>query len=448
MRRKLIWLQTTTSDGGLQRIVKAAGWEIHAETSPGEASALIEKEYPNVGLVFLDNLLINGIKYELETLFCNTNQMEWVGLVSPSLLTNPDVSQLIVKYCYDYHTLPADSTRLLTSLGHACGMSRIRQSFTKPPLKEVNGYQMIGSSSLMRSVFQQIDKIANADSPVMVSGESGTGKELVARAIHRESQRANGPFIAVNCGAIPATLIQSELFGHEKGAFTGAYKHRIGHIESANDGTIFLDEIGDLSLELQVNLLRFLQERTIKRVGSIELIPVDVRVITATHKNLKEAVRKGEFREDLYYRLHVLSVELPRLSERREDIEPLAHYFFHEFISVHNKKINGFSTRALQQMYAYDWPGNVRELKNTIERAVVMCDHRLIEPEDMGLIPTDKPTDSLTLSMARAKADQQALVTALHFSSNNISEAARKLGISRVTFYRMLDKYKLAPVPR
>ena len=230
---------------------------------------------------------------------------------------------------------------------------------------------MVGVSAPMQAVFRNLRKIAAVDAPVLITGETGTGKELAARAIHERSRRSSGPFVAVNCAALPATLIQSELFGYERGAFTGAQRRKIGSIESANGGILFLDEIGDLSLDLQVNLLRFLEESAIQRVGSPKEIPVDVRVIAATHDDMERATAEGRFREDLYYRLNVLRLEMPMLRARGEDIEVLARFFFEKFRQETSHKVIGFSPEALQSMADYDWPGNVRELINRVRRATV-----------------------------------------------------------------------------
>jgi len=253
------------------------------------------------------------------------------------------------------------------------------------------------------------------------------------------------PFIAVNCGALPTNLIQSELFGHEKGAFTGAHQRKIGRIESAAGGTLFLDEIGDLALDLQVNLLRFLQEKTIERVGGTEKIHVDVRVIAATHVDLERAVKEGRFREDLYYRLNVLHLNVPSLREREQDIELLARFFFDKFAKEKNRNVKGFRRDTLQAMNDYEWPGNVRELINRIRRAMVMCDNRLITTADLGLERRLSQRRLTTLDEARTRAEKEAIQYSLRFNRNNVSQAARQLGVSRVTLYRLMEKYQIAP---
>ncbi len=442
--RKLVCLRTNRVWNMLGEAL-AAGWLPCPVGTAGEAIELFEKQHALVGVVLLDSFCSDDNEYqELETLLSRTcGEMEWIGLVTPALADQPPIRELLSKYLYDYHTLPVDGPRLLSALGHAHGMASLRSA---PPqacgAATTESGCMIGDSPAMRRVFRQLDKLAAVDSSVMLMGESGTGKELAARIIFQRSLRRKNAFVAVNCGAIPANLIQSELFGHEKGSFTGACRRQIGHIEAANGGTLFLDEIGDLPLELQVNLLRFLQEKIITRVGGTEPIPVDVRVITATHRDLREEIRAGRFREDLFYRLCVLDLELPPLRERREDIELLAYHFLRKLAPGLNPLVRGFSALALQQMHAYQWPGNVRELRNRVERALVMCEKRVICPLDLQLEPAPQTEEQPTLAEVRAQAEQQAMQSALNATGNNIVAAARQLGVSRVTLYRMLDKYK------
>ncbi len=300
---------------------------------------------------------------------------------------------------------------------------------------------MIGTNELLQEVLRKIRKFSASEAPVLVTGESGTGKELAAETVHKRSSRSKGPFVAVNCGALPADLIQSELFGHEKGAFTGAYQRKIGRIEAAQNGTIFLDEIGDLAPDLQVNLLRFLQEQVVERVGSIAPIPVNARVVAATHVDLERAVAEGRFREDLYYRLAVLHLYIPPLRERGEDVELLANYFLNRFRDDKNSRIEGFSKAALTAIHYHPWPGNVRELMNRIRRALVMCEGHHITPEDLGLVPLTKPKDLLTLKEARAQAERAAIEAALRHCGKNVSRAASILAISRVTLYQCMSKY-------
>ncbi|NIQ10100.1 MAG: sigma-54-dependent Fis family transcriptional regulator, partial [Gammaproteobacteria bacterium] len=285
--------------------------------------------------------------------------------------------------------------------------------------------------------------VALVDAPLLITGESGTGKELSALAIHERSRRNTGPFIAVNCAALPSTLIQSELFGYEKGAFTGAQHRKMGRIESAEGGTLFLDEIGDLPLDLQVNLLRFLQQNTIQRVGGKEEIPVNVRIIAATHVDLEQAVKEGRFREDLYYRLNVLQMKIPSLRDRDGDVEVLANYFFKRFSNEKHPRVKGFRKDTIRTMNSYNWPGNVRELINRVRRAMVMCDGSLITPRDFGLERRSSRRVLQTLAQARYNAERSAILAALRAEGHNISQAAKLLGTSRVTLHRLITKYEL-----
>jgi DNA-binding NtrC family response regulator len=299
---------------------------------------------------------------------------------------------------------------------------------------------MVGSSPAMQKVYASIRKFGATNAPVLITGESGTGKELVARAVHERSAYRAGPFVAINCAALPPTLIAGELFGHEKGAFTGAVQRRIGRLESAQRGTIFLDEIGDLPLDQQTHLLRFLQERTIDRVGGTRPIEVDARVICATNIELAKAVREGRFREDLYYRLHVLSLHLPSLRERGSDIELLATFFLRKFAAEHGRAVEGFSDDAWQRIREHSWPGNVRELIGRLRRAVVMADDGLIRAQDIGL-EVAAPAAPPAPTRGGPLLDEVTLRQALERYAHNVSTVARVLGVSRMTVYRSMRRY-------
>jgi DNA-binding NtrC family response regulator len=299
---------------------------------------------------------------------------------------------------------------------------------------------MVGSSPAMQKVYASIRKFGATNAPVLITGESGTGKELVARAVHERSAYRAGPFVAINCAALPPTLIAGELFGHEKGAFTGAVQRRIGRLESAQRGTIFLDEIGDLPLDQQTHLLRFLQERTIDRVGGTRPIEVDARVICATNIELAKAVREGRFREDLYYRLHVLSLHLPSLRERGSDIELLATFFLRKFAAEHGRAVEGFSDDAWQRIREHSWPGNVRELIGRLRRAVVMADDGLIRAQDIGL-EVAAPAAPPASTRGGPLLDEVTLRQALERYAHNVSTVARVLGVSRMTVYRSMRRY-------
>jgi DNA-binding NtrC family response regulator len=315
---------------------------------------------------------------------------------------------------------------------------------------------MVGNSPVMLDVFEQVRRFAACDVPVLITGESGTGKELVARAIHERSGRAAGPYVALNCAAVPATLIASELFGYEKGSFTGANARKNGHIEHAHRGTLFLDEIGDMPIDLQGLLLRFLQEGEILRVGGRQPIKVDVRVVAATNVRLREAIAAGKLREDLYYRLNVLSLHLPPLRERDGDVEVLATYFLRQIGQELRRELRGFTPAAMAAMLAYPWPGNVRELIATMRRAVVLANGPQVDVADLRLDPAPLPPPSAARTptrqsrprgVARPKpgsdGEREAILQALQDSNFNMTRAAQLLGVARATLYRMLERNRI-----
>ena len=300
---------------------------------------------------------------------------------------------------------------------------------------------ILGSHPAMRDIFSIIQRVAKTDATVLIEGASGTGKELIARAVHNRSSRRDGPFIPINCGAIPETLLEAELFGHERGAYTGAHMQRKGKFELADRGTLFLDEIGELPLMLQVTILRFLQERTVERIGGRQPIPLDVRVIAATNRDLKTQLQNGQFREDLYYRLSVVAVQVPPLSQRGEDIVLLANTFLRRAAKSHGRRIR-FSAPALQALLSYPWPGNIRELENKVSRAVILTRGPVIQPGDLELF---EPIETLaeSLQQTRGRAERKAIVDVLTRNRGNISRAARELAISRPTFHDLLNKHRL-----
>jgi len=295
----------------------------------------------------------------------------------------------------------------------------------------------------IQEVFSAIRKVATTDAPVLITGESGTGKELTALAIHQQCSRREGPFVVINCSAIPETLLESELFGHEKGAYTGAHVQRRGRIEAAQSGTLFLDEIGDLPLTLQVKLLRFLEEHQIERVGGREKISVDTRVIAATNSDLKQRMKEGSFREDLYYRIGVVTISLPPLREREEDILLIANAFLQRYVNEWKKKVNGFSNSAIHSIKRYSWPGNIRELQNRIKRAVIMTEGSRLRPEDLELPSLSERYEGQTLKEAREAVERDLINQALGTNKGNLSRAAAQLGISRPTLYELMEKLKI-----
>jgi two-component system NtrC family response regulator len=297
---------------------------------------------------------------------------------------------------------------------------------------------ILGSSARMQAVFESIRKVATVDAPVLILGESGTGKEMTARSIHRRSARRDGPFVAINCSAIPESLMESELFGHEKGAFTGAHVQRKGRIESAHGGTLFLDEIGEIPLPIQVKLLRFLQERVIERVGGRQEIQVDTRVLAATHVDLKKGMATGTFREDLFYRLAVVQIVLPPLRDRENDIALLANAFLQQSARESGKNALAFAPEAIRAIQRHTWPGNVRELQNRVRRAVIMGGTKRMTAQDLEL--ESATTNGVTLKEARETLEREMLQQALRKHAGKITAAATELGISRPTFYELMDK--------
>lgn len=415
--------------------LKACGWRIQASSIDNATHGQAD-----VGLVRLsshDPLYLQQLKQLIVH-----SKMEWIAVVVPEMLLKPEIANFISEWFFDFHTLPFDRNRVEIALGRAFGMARLRNQ-THYANHNVD-LDFLGSSPQAANLRQLIDKVAPTEPPVLIRGESGTGKELVARALHKKSPRAKAPFVAINCGAIPMHLIQSELFGHEKGAFTGAHQRKIGRIESAQGGTLFLDEIGDLPLDLQANLLRFLQEQKIDRVGGSEPIPVDVRILAATHVDLDEAISRGQFREDLYYRLNVLEVRTAPLRERKSDIITLAKHFARLYASEAGRKPRRFSAEAFAAMNRYRWPGNVRELANRVRRGMVMAEGRQIEPQNLGLtVAAETAITPLTLREQIMTIEKIALQQALAEHSHNMKQVAESLDVSRPTLYRLLHKHQM-----
>ncbi|HSR70107.1 MAG TPA: PEP-CTERM-box response regulator transcription factor [Acidobacteriota bacterium] len=343
---------------------------------------------------------------------------------------------------YDFLAKPVEIEELKVILKRAVYLRRLEVEHRKlrKHFREDSFQGMLGSSPQMQQVFTAIRKVAASTAPVLIVGESGTGKELAARAIHNLSGRSNGAFVPINCGAIPENLLESELFGHEKGAFTGAHAQKKGQIETARGGSLFLDEVGELPSHLQVKLLRFLQEGVIQRVGGRKEIAVDVRVISATNADLEAMMGEGSFRDDLYYRLAVIVIPLPNLQKREGEILPLAKSFLDRYADENAKKIKGFSAKAVAAMETHAWPGNVRELENRVRRAVIMADKANITPDDLGLEGGHAKYEGLSLKAAREALEKDMVDRALARNQGNVSRAAADLEISRPTLYELMDK--------
>ena len=357
--------------------------------------------------------------------------------------------EALKKGAYDYLTKPLDFDELKLAIARAMEHSRLKEE--NQLLRESLGLKfdrrnLIGRSAVMTKLLETVTQVAPSEATVLITGESGTGKEVIAGAIHYNSPRREGPFIKINCAAIPETLLESELFGHEKGSFTGADRRREGKFRQADGGSIFLDEVSEMSLAMQVRLLRVLQEREITRVGGEEVIRVNVRVITATNRDLPAAIEAGRFRKDLFYRLNVVTLHVPPLRERKDDIPPLAEHFLKMFAEKNRKRVRGFTPQAMDRLLRYDWPGNVRELMNTVERGVVLTRSEYIDEgeltpvllkqhEEETVLPGEVPAASLE------ELEKATILKTLEQTGGNKSEAARRLGITRRTLHQKLKKY-------
>jgi two-component system NtrC family response regulator len=395
------------------------------------------------GLRVLEEVLAAGKNTKVIVVSGNedrSNALAAVGLGAYDFCQKPielDTLKIILQRAFHLAELEAENRRLQES--RAGGKASMEGLF--------------GQCPQMEEIFSIIRKVGSIDVPILILGESGTGKELVARAIHENSLRKKGPFIPINCGAIPENLLEAELFGHEKGSFTGAQARVQGKVEYAHGGTLFLDEIGDMPLLLQVKLLRFLQEKVIQRVGGREDIEVDARIVAATNIDIEEAIKNGNFREDLYYRIGVVTAKLPTLRERGDDIAMLANLFMRRFAHEYKRRVKCFSVASLRVLNTYEWPGNIRELENRIKRAVVMSETQTIDPQDLGFAAKNMSEDQdktlcygvdvsgMKLKEARSVVEKGLLAEALEASQGNIMKAAEVLGVSRPTLYDLMKKH-------
>lgn len=443
MIRRVLLLQASDSSTDLRPALIAADWAFEHVQSPGSIAAGPHSSECALGIAVIDEATTFNAG-DLSAGVARTD-LEWVAVITPQALKVRDIATVLARAFFDFHTLPLDVRRLLFALGHAWGKTRLRRQVAERVDAQYGRFGMVGASPAMLDLYRTLEKVVRVDAPVLISGESGTGKEIVALAVHRESQRHSGPFIAVNCGAIPATLMQAQLFGHEKGSFTGAHQRQIGSFEAANGGMIFLDEIGDLPLESQASLLRFMQESTIARLGSTRPIKIDARVVAATHVDLVAAVRAGHFREDLFYRLNVLHVEVPALRARPDDIPLLAEHVFELYRSHKAPDVRGLSSGALEAMTSYAWPGNVRELINRVHKAMIMCDATMISAADLGLSAAKPVARASSLAKVRLDSERDHILAALDRNTYNMAATARELGVSRVTLYRLAQRLAIQP---
>lgn len=419
----------------------ALNWHCIHSSNITETIKFIEEYDIKIAIAMISSAYQQCVFKTLSKLFEIKNNIVWIAISCDNQFAQYPLSHQFPDYFFDYHHLPINWDKLGHTLGHAYGMLPLRVESSWQQSKQHENDKILGKSTAIKRLKSDLVKIARADGAVLISGETGTGKGLCARTIHRDSCRKNGPFIKINCGALPSTLLHSELFGHEKGAFTGADKLYIGHIERANKGTLFLDEIGDLSLDSQVHLLQFLEDHVIERLGANHSITIDCRIIFASHVNLEAAIEEGRFREDLYHRLNILRIHIPSLRERREDIELLANAYLQLYKPASREFT--FAPRTLESMLRYEWPGNVRELKNRIQRAVVMADSNAIHEADMGMKVVKYQQSKIKLAQQRMEIDTEVLLDAINRHNHNISAAARELNISRTTFYRLVKKCKI-----
>ncbi|HFF2826552.1 MULTISPECIES: sigma-54 dependent transcriptional regulator [Stenotrophomonas maltophilia group] len=424
---------------GERSALAAAGWYVRSiHPDPGMAIGLRGRDRL---LAVVDLRHMDGPALQLLMPWIEQHQhLPWLAVLPPGAGATPTAWLPLLRFCLARFTLPFGLQDLVSAM---------RQQFdADEPSADgaCNGQgprALIGESPALHAVRTVLHKFAPVELPVLVTGETGTGKELAAHALHALSGRAGRPFIAVNCGAIPANLVQSELFGHERGSFTGADKRQIGVFETAQGGTVFLDEVGDLPAEAQTSLLRVLQEGTFERVGSSQPLRADVRVLAATHVELEHAVAHGRFRSDLYYRLNVLRLLMPPLRERGADVQLLGEHFLRCFRLRHTVRARGFSAAAIQAMRRFDWPGNVRELLNRVQRAAIMAEGELISERDLELgAPVPAPPGAM-LHDARGQAERDVLLQTLRQTGYNVSECARRMQISRVTVYRLCRKHRL-----
>lgn len=351
----------------------------------------------------------------------------------------------------DYISKPFDIEDLKLQIRKALDIGAMKDQieFLTEELRNTTGKVIIGKSSKIKDVLDRVSKVANSNATVLITGESGTGKELIANAVHYSSDRKDKPYVKINCGAIPENLLESELFGHEKGAFTGAVNKKLGKFERASKGTIFLDEVGELSLPMQVKLLRVLQEKEIERIGGTAVIKIDVRVVAATNRDLKKMVEEGSFREDLYYRLNVIPIEIPALKERKEDIPLLVKYFIEKYCNQIGRSMIDIHKEALEMLVKYEWQGNIRELENVIERMVILCQGDTINKKDLPKEILYKDVNSIEFVLPETginfeEVEKSFIKQALVLSEGNQTKAARLLGITRHTLLYRMDKYDLS----
>jgi DNA-binding NtrC family response regulator len=441
----------------ISEVLKREGFTIDMACDGQEATEKISKKFFDVVITDLSMPRKNGMEV---LCFLKEHSPETICIIITGFGTIQGAVEAMRQGAFDYLTKPVRLEEVIITVDKALEVRELRREnrSLRQELRNIHGFEsIVGTSKAMQEVFELVEKVAGTDSTVLITGESGTGKELVVHAIHYNSERRDKPFVTVNCAAIPGELLESELFGHEKGAFTHAISTRIGRFELANRGTIFLDEIGDMSPVLQVKLLRFLQERQFERVGGTKTIHVDVRIIAATNIDLEGAVRNSSFRDDLYYRLNVVPIHIPPLKERPEDIPLLIQHFLLKFCSGKRVRVEGIEKDAIRYLESYDWPGNVRELENTIERMVILADGPMLTVKDIpnrilkssgkltagDLSMAILPTDGLSLSSAVVNLEKTLILQALEQTGWVKNRAAKLLQMNRTTLIEKMKRQNL-----
>jgi two-component system NtrC family response regulator len=442
---KLKPLLVVEDNPGLQKQLKWAfsGYQVYFAETRHAAIEQLKKYRPQV--VTLDLGLPPDTANASEGLAALGEILQLAPYTKVIVVTGNDDQQVALKAialgAYDFYQKPVDPEVLALIVDRAGSLYELEEE-NRRLLRESSGNVMDGivySSEPMLKACRMVEKVGPADVTTLITGESGTGKELFARALHALSPRRDGPFVAVNCAAIPENLLESELFGYEKGAFTGAVRQNPGKIEYASGGTFFLDEIGDMPMSLQAKILRFLQEHMIERLGGHRTIPVDVRVVCATNRDLKELISTGSFREDLYYRVSEIVIHIPPVREREGDRLLLARAFLEKYARDHGRQLRGFSGQACECIESYDWPGNVREIENRVKRSVVMAEGKTVSAADLGLQDSGSML-SLNLREAREDAERRVIQRALAINNNNMSQTAGALGVSRPSLYSLMKK--------
>lgn len=428
------------------------GWGYGVSEADDGASAIDEVQKRSFDLILMDirMLKVSGIE-----------AMEQVKIINPAIpviimtayASVETAVDALKKGAYDYLTKPLDFDELKITINRATEHNRLRKEneYLKERLgQKFDNQSIIGRSALMIKLLEMVEQVAPTEATILITGGSGTGKEMIANAIHYNSPRKNAPFIKINCAALTESLLESELFGHEKGAFTGADKRREGKFRQADGGSIFLDEVSEMSAAMQVKFLRVLQEREITRVGGAEVIAVNVRVIAASNKDLKKEMEQKRFREDLFYRLNVVALQVPQLFNRKEDIPLLAQHFLEMFAAKNKKTIKGFTPQSMEKLVKHSWPGNVRELMNAVERAVVLSRAEYLDTGELALPMADSPEaggilqDAVPGNMPLDEVEKRSILEAVNACDGNKSEAARRLGITRKTLRKKLEKYESA----